>query len=83
MPPLPDTFVELALAGYRHKGSGRCSACGAFLEWFVTPKLHNMPFSAKREIVVGEDTIRATESSVRIEPHWAACPKAKQFRRKR
>ena len=81
--PLPDTFVELALAGYHYQGSGHCKACGVRLEWFLTPKLHRIPFSGKQQVIVGEDTIRSITSDVKIEPHFATCPQAEQFRRKK
>lgn len=81
--PLPDTFVGLAEYGYRHAGSGHCKKCHARLEWFYTRKNKPMPFSLKQEIVVGEDAIYAKPSMTRYEPHFAVCPAAEAFRRKR
>lgn len=81
--PLPDTFPTLAEAGYRHSGAGHCQACHARLEWFWTPKNRTMPFSLKMEILVGEESLFAMPSMTRYEPHFAVCPEAERFRRRR
>lgn len=80
---LPDTFPDLACAGYRHNGSGHCTACGALIEWFWTPKNRKMPFSLKTEMMISEDAMYATPSMTRYEPHWASCPQADRFRKKK
>jgi hypothetical protein len=79
---IPDTFVELALARYVHKGAGQCRACGVRIEWFCTPGLHTIPMSYKKEIVVGEETMRAVTSDAKLEAHFIVCPSAERFRRK-
>jgi hypothetical protein len=71
--PLPDTFVELLEAHYVHSGSGWCGRCHAKLEWFLTPKNHWMPFSLKRDVLVGQDSIIEVKSQRRYEPHFAIC----------
>lgn len=81
--PLPDTLVELQLAGYILKNTGRCSGCDAKLFWFLTPKNRSMPFSLKAELMVGKDTIYNAVSQVRYEPHFVSCPQVQKFRRKR
>jgi len=80
---IPETLPELAEAGYRLDGSGHCQACGARLEWFWTPRNRKMPMSLKQEIRVGEDSIYPSPSMTRYEPHFAVCPHAERFRRKR
>lgn len=69
--PLPDTLPELQIAGYRHDGVGRCSRCDARMEWFVTPKGRRMPFSLKP----GTET--------KYQAHFASCPFASHFRKKK
>ena len=79
---LPDTLADLAGFGYQHAGSGHCRKCHARLEWFRTKKNRLMPFSLKME-VLSVDPPLATPSMTRYEPHFAVCPAAEQFRRKR
>jgi hypothetical protein len=79
---LPDTLVGLAEYGYRHHGSGRCSGCGASLEWFYTKKNRLMPFSLKMHTMISEESMYAMPSMTRYEPHFAVCPKAERFRKK-
>ena len=81
--PLPDTLPELAIAGYVHNGNGQCAACRAPIEWFQTPKGHTMPFSKKKQVVVGQFSMYERTAETKYEPHWASCPAAHQFRRKK
>jgi hypothetical protein len=81
--PLPDTFASLAERGYRHAGSARCRGCGRTIEWFWTPNNRRMPFSLKMEMHVSETDMYALASMTRYEPHFASCPKAETFRRKK
>ena len=78
---LPDNLPDLAIAGYRHIGTGRCK-CGRKLDWFLTPNNRKMPFSLKEETRVSEVSIYVMPSETRYEPHWANCPLAMKFRRK-
>jgi len=81
--PLPNTLSGLANAGYVHGGTERCAACGVKLEWFLTPKNHWIPMSLVRRVIVGEDVIQDVTSETQYEAHFASCPKAERFRRKR
>jgi hypothetical protein len=81
--PLPETFPELAIAGYVHKGNGHCTACRAPLEWFATPKGNTMPFSKKKQIVVGQFSMFEQTAETKYEPHFANCPAAERFRRRK
>lgn len=80
---IPETFVELALAGYRHEGHSVCR-CGARIEWFLTPKNRRMPMSLKLpDLVVGEDAIYLRPTLTKYESHFINCPFADKFRRKK
>lgn len=64
--PLPDTFVELAEAGYRHDGVWRCPSCGRRVEMFTTPRNKKMGFVLKKD------------SQTQYEPHIATCRPVQQ-----
>ena len=83
MPPVPDNFPDLAIAGYTHIGGGQCKACGTRLEWFRTRKGKLMPFSLIKRVIVGETAFYEQTSDTRYEPHWSSCPKADMFRKQR
>lgn len=79
---LPKTRIGLETIGYKYMGDGSCSACGVPLLWFETTridsrtgKLHKMCF----HIEAGSEN---EEHRVLI-PHWASCPNAADFRRKK
>jgi hypothetical protein len=82
--PLPSEFTDLQLAGYRYVGEGVCRKCLAHLEWFRTPKNRRMPFSLVNDVMVGPDgQLYPKPSLTKLEPHWASCPFAEEFRRKK
>jgi hypothetical protein len=80
---LPDTFPGLALEGYIHQGQSLCRGCNATIEWFRTPKNQMIPMSLKTEVRVGTESLYSVPSFTKLEPHFAACPNAERFKRKR
>ena len=62
---------DLESAGYVFGGPAKCRGCGAAIFWFETPKEKRMPFS----------WLPASPSD--LEPHWATCPQAKEFKKKK
>lgn len=73
--PIPDTIEGLKKAGYRFKSRADCRGCDMSIEWWVTPKGRNMPFSVVYERVSEKFTI------MRRRPHWGDCRNAAKFRR--
>lgn len=73
MAALPETLVELQLAGYIYKDVAKCK-CGASIVWMETPKHANMPFSRK-PAVEGEPK--------KLQPHWIDCPFRDEFSRRK
>ena len=63
----PNTHEEAELQGYRFDRPSFCTGCGVPILWFTTPKKKYIPIDG------GEG----------FSPHWATCPKADKFRRKR
>lgn len=45
--PFPKDTVELAIAGYKFSDDGHCRACGARIQWWITPKNRKMPLDAE------------------------------------
>lgn len=41
--PFPQTETELAEAGYKYQGTGKCRKCQAEINWYETPKGRMMP----------------------------------------
>jgi predicted RNA-binding Zn-ribbon protein involved in translation (DUF1610 family) len=64
--PLPDTFVGLQEAGYKHYSAWRCPSCGRHVEIFLTPRCKKMGFVLKKD------------SETSYEPHAAVCPMLKR-----
>jgi len=82
--PLPDNLVDLQLAGYRYAGSSHCLKCHARLEWFFTRNNAKMPFSAKVDVMINDEGNPYLKASLdKLEVHFAVCPFAEQFRRKK
>ena len=75
---IPDNSNELKRAGYEYSNDATCRGCGARIEWWITPNDKKMPLSTK---VVG--TLAEGNRREVLEPHWAVCPNADDFRRKK
>jgi len=67
--PFPKTADEAEAQGYRFDRPAFCGGCGASVLWFRTPKKKFIPIDGSND---GQ-----------FVPHWATCPKADDFRRKR
>jgi len=67
--PFPQTLDELRSAGYRFEGDGKCKACDADLEWWITPKKGER---GGKYIPMNFGTAI---------PHWSTCPNAEDFRK--
>jgi hypothetical protein len=78
---IPQKREDLVAMGYVFDGEGRCKACGAYMEWWITPRGKKMPMSVvdvKDETKVFPQPVLYT---IRV-PHWGDCPEAASFRRK-
>lgn len=71
----PAQSRELRESGYTFDGEGKCRGCGVPLEWWITPAGRKMPLS---RVKLADQLKRNIEA---LEPHWASCPNAKDFRR--
>ena len=69
----PATRAELEAAGYKLRFHAKCNAkaCGRMISWYLTPTGKHMPLTGK----IGEPGFV-------LEPHWASCPGAKEFKGK-
>ncbi len=47
---LPRTREGLEAEGYKYSTRGKCKACQADIEWWVTPKKAWMPFNKDLEV---------------------------------
>jgi hypothetical protein len=59
----------------------KCSGCGADIMWLKTPRGKNMPVDLK-----GEQRVMLNDKGEAVViraymPHWANCPKAKEFKK--
>jgi hypothetical protein len=68
--PFPETRGKLKEAGYKYLGNKICP-CGASMELWLTPNNATMPMNTMRE------------DDDKAESHFASCPLAAQFRRKK
>jgi hypothetical protein len=80
--PLPTQVKELQAAGYAYEDKGVCRRCGAEIEWWKSPSGAKMPF---RVFKIRENEANPASRVVRLERvvHFADCPKAKKFRKKK
>ena len=69
--PFPANAEEMQLAGYRFLDHGECDGCYQAIEWWRTPKGRQIPM----------DPMSTPESPATS--HWATCPNAEQFRKKK
>jgi hypothetical protein len=70
---IPDTLAGLNQAGYSRYRRSKCKLCGSRLEWYWTPTRGKIPFSLKKDVVVGETFIYYVTSETRYEPHITVC----------
>lgn len=76
-PKFPDNHRDLVTRGYTFDGKGECRSCHTELYWYTTPNGKKMPFSKKGTDIVGHDV------QIILEPHFASCPNAGDFQRRR
>lgn len=69
--PLPKTLAELKAAGYEFKERGVCRLCPASIDWFLSPNKKLGPWNA-----MDAPTDEAKS-------HFATCPNAAAFRKKK
>jgi hypothetical protein len=60
----------------QEKGSV-CQGCGIYIEWIKTEAGKNMPVDPKEISLIN----REGEVVKGFMPHWATCPKAKDFKK--
>ncbi len=67
----PKLKSELEAASYRYDGSKPCTGheCSAVIEWWVTPQGRRIPLDI--------------DLAGNVNPHFATCVNAKDFRRKK
>jgi hypothetical protein len=70
--PLPTSRRDLESFGYSKTNDSHCSGCGAEIEWWVTPRGKKMPFIVTTNLALSLEVLT---------PHFADCPKVKDFRR--
>jgi len=70
----PASEPELQAGGYRLVERSRCKGlhCGAMISWYRTPAGKRMPL-----------TPIAGEPGKVLEPHFASCPDANEFRKRK
>ena len=67
--PIPQTREELIALGWKYSNDGRCDACQEPIEWWVSPKNTKHPMRR--------------DPDGKIITHFADCPFADKFRRKK
>jgi hypothetical protein len=72
MSDFPKTRHAMLRANYKHTGNGVCKGCSAPIEWWTTGKGKSIPMNPPAP---GADANYAP-----VEPHWATCPNAKDFK---
>lgn len=79
---VPTKKEDLEAAGWVFDNEGRCRACGAKVEWWVTPRGVKAPLSV---VEVKDETKVFPQPILRIEriSHFANCPNAADFRKGR
>ena len=64
----PKNSTAMRFHGYTKSGEGRCRACGASLEWWLSPAGHRMPMNPMPDLLTPAVS------------HFATCPEAGRFR---
>jgi hypothetical protein len=84
--PLPEKKEALEAAGWVFDNEAKCSGCGAPVEWWITPNGKKMPMRVwaldERGEVIKDGSLIRPFSFVR-RSHFADCPNAADFRRKK
>lgn len=80
--PLPRTRLGLETIGYKYEGEGRCHACGVPILWFTTTKINPRTGRLSKLCFHIEKGTEDDEHRVLI-PHFASCPNAADFRKKK
>lgn len=78
---LPEKREDLIAVGYVFTGEGRCRSCGAYIEWWVTPRGKRMPMSVKQVKDEAQGFFAPVEREIRVS-HFSDCPNAEEHRRK-
>jgi hypothetical protein len=68
MSDFPSTRHDMLRANYRKTGDGVCKGCSAPIEWWKTTNGRSIPMNP------------IANDNVVVEPHWATCPNAKDFK---
>lgn len=76
---LPKSKEGLQDAGYVFDFETHCRACGALIEFWITPRGKRMPMDVIP--VKATDNFFAPVKEFERIAHWASCPNAKDFRR--
>ena len=66
--PFPKNLDELRKAGYKFVFARACAGCGKHIEFWKTPAGRMLPMEIESFNGI-------------VTPHWATCPKAKDFKR--
>jgi hypothetical protein len=75
----PVTSGELRDAGFVYDDEGICRGhgCGERISWYITPGGKKIPMST---VIVG--TLKEGNRMEKLQPHFADCPAAEDFRKK-
>lgn len=78
---IPETKEGLEAAGWVFDGEARCRGCKEPIEFWITNKGNRMPMTVqiKRQ---GEGFFAPAKELIRVS-HFAVCPNADEFRRKK
>jgi hypothetical protein len=78
---IPETKEALEAAGWVFDNEGRCRACREPIEWWISPagKKAPMTVQVKKD---GEGFFAKSLGLIRVS-HFAVCPNADEFRRKK
>lgn len=72
--PFPQNVDQLREEGYKFSDHGVCRGCKEDIEWWHSPPPQSKPIPLNP--MNGENGFKAV-------PHWATCPNAADFRKKR
>lgn len=73
MSAFPATRGEMLNAGYKYGSTEQCKGCQATIEFWYTPQNTRIPMNPMRE----------ADSAAPVKSHFATCPQAEEFRRKK
>lgn len=79
----PMTSDQLKAAGYEYDNDGTCRACGAAIEWWITPAGKKMPMTVLRASDRSSSIKEIMKDSGDLrQSHFVDCPEADKFRRR-